>query len=138
MALGALIAVLVQSALGIVVNLYVTVPPNHPGANPSDYLARSGKSVAWAIAHGTASLVIHAVVGVVLILMALSVVARALLLGRRTVTVWSVLAALLVIGAAFGGASFLDFNNNLSSLLMALLAFAAAGAYGLLIFLLSQ
>jgi hypothetical protein len=43
--------------------------------------------------------------------------------------VLSVLAGLLVIGAGFNGASFLDFNDNLSSLLMAVLTLGALGCY---------
>jgi hypothetical protein len=45
------------------------------------------------------------------------------------VTFTSVLGALLVIGAGFNGASFLDFGENFSSLLMELLALAALGCY---------
>ncbi len=38
-------------------------------------------------------------------------------------------AACLVIGAGVNGASFLDFTNNVSSLLMALLALGALSCY---------
>ena len=47
---------------------------------------------------------------------------------------WSSLGGLLVIGAAFNGASFLDFNDNVSSLIMALLAFASIGCYAAALF----
>jgi hypothetical protein len=40
--------------------------------------------------------------------------------------------------AGFNGASFLDFNKDISSLIMALLAFAAIGSYVVAAFLLSQ
>jgi hypothetical protein len=41
----------------------------------------------------------------------------------------------LVIGAGFNGASFLNFNNNISSLIMALLAFGAIACYSAALFL---
>jgi polyferredoxin len=54
---------------------------------------------------------------------------------RRSVATWTVLAGLLVIGAAFNGSSFLDFANNISSLIMALLAFGAVACYAAALFL---
>src|SRR5476649_763749 len=46
--------------IGMVVNLYVTIPPRHSGAHPSNYLIGSFHSVAWASAHGAGALAIHA------------------------------------------------------------------------------
>jgi hypothetical protein len=136
MTLGALLAVLAQSAVGIVVNLYVTVPTSHPGAEPASYLSGSVDSVAWSIRHGAAPLVIHAVLGILVAVMTLSVVVQAARVGRRLVLVGALLAALLVIGAGFSGASFLDFNDNASSLAMALLALGAVATYAYMLFLL--
>lgn len=129
MTLVAGLLLVVQSALGMVVNLYVAVPAHHPGAQPTTYFAGSMRSVAWALGHGGLALAVHAGVGLLLFLTAValavgSVVARA---GWAAVT--SVLAALLIIGAAFSGASFLDFGDNISSLLMTLLALAALACY---------
>ena len=51
----------------------------------------------------------------------------------------SVLAAMLAIGAGFNGASFLDFGGqNISSLLMALLALGALCCYLLALYLLAS
>ena len=63
----------------------------------------------------------HAAFGLALVLMVVAV--------AGWVTFTSVLGALLVIGAGFNGASFLDFAENFSSLLMELLALAALGCY---------
>jgi hypothetical protein len=135
MAFGAILLILVQAGIGVAVNLYVTVPARHPGAHPSDYLSGSFHSVVWAIAHGPVALAVHTALGLALALMVISIAVRAVGL-RRTITAWSVLGGLLVIGAGFNGASFLDFNNNVSSLIMALLAFAAVGCYAVTLFLL--
>jgi hypothetical protein len=133
---GAILLILVQAGIGMAVNLYVTVPVHHPGAHPSDYLSGSFHSVVWAIAHGPVALAVHAAFGLALAVMVISVAVRAVRLRRRSIATWSVLAGLLVIGAGFNGASFLDFNSNTSSLIMALLAFAAVGCYAVTLFLL--
>ena len=48
-ALGGLI---VEFLLGTVVNLFVKIPGDHPGANPPEYFGGVVTSVSWAILHG--------------------------------------------------------------------------------------
>ena len=129
MLLGAILLVLLQAGLGIVVNLYVKVPAHHPGAHPANYFAGSLHSVAWAIAHGPATLAVHATLGLALVVIVVGTAVHALRSGRRAIGGWSVLGGLFVIGAGFNGASFLDFAHNINSLIMALLALAAIGCY---------
>jgi hypothetical protein len=45
--LAATLLVLVQSALGMVVNLHVSVPRSHPGAHASNFFGGSFNSVVW-------------------------------------------------------------------------------------------
>jgi hypothetical protein len=137
MILAAIVLVLAQSGIGMDVNLFVVIPAQHPGARPSSYFSGSVRSVAWAVAHGAPALVVHAVLGLVLGLLVIGVAVYAIRLGRRPAGAWSVLAGLLVIGAGFNGASFLDFNNDISSLIMALLAFSAVACYSAAIYLLA-
>lgn len=134
MAFSAIAALLVQAGLGMVANLYVSIPAHHAGAHPGNYFSGSLRSVGWAIAHGATSLAIHAALGVLLVFMAISVVVRALSLRKKWASAWSTLALLLIIAAGFNGASFLDFNSNISSLLMALFAFGAAASYAAMLF----
>jgi hypothetical protein len=138
MAFAAALLVLLQTAIGMVVNLYVTIPIRHPGAHPSDYFAGSFDSLVWAIAHGTVALAVHAALGLTLILIVLGVATDAFRRHDRAIAVWSTIAALLVIGAGFNGASFLDFNDNISSLIMSLLALAAVACYTVVTFLLAD
>lgn len=121
--------VLCQAALGMAVNLYVTIPGHHPGARPSDYFTGSADSVGWALGHGVVVLTAHVALGLALVLVAIALAVVVLRARRRAVAAWSVLGGLLTIGAAFNGASFLDFNENVSSLIMALLAFGAIASY---------
>jgi hypothetical protein len=129
MILAAILLVLVQAGIGMVVNLDVTIPSSHPGAHPSGYFSGSFHSVVWAIGHGAPALVCHASLGLALVVIVIGVAVSAVRLGSTAVGTLSVLAGLLVIGAGFNGASFLDFNQNFSSLIMALLALAALGCY---------
>jgi hypothetical protein len=136
MALAAILLLLAQAAVGMVVNLDVTIPTHHPGAHPSDYFSGSIHSIGWAIAHGAVALAAHATLGIALVAIAVGNAIHAFRFGGRAVGVWATVAAALVIGAGFNGASFLDFNHDTSSLIMALLAFAAIGCYAVVIFLL--
>jgi len=132
--LGSVVAVLAQTGIGMVVNLYTKIPADHPGANPSNYLAGSARSVGWAISHGTVALAIHATLGLVVVLLAIIVAVSALRGTSRALKIWLILAAGLVIGAGFNGASFLDFNQSTSSLLMALLALGSVACYSIALF----
>ena len=136
--LAAILLVLVQAGVGVAVNLYVTVPAHHPGARPANYFTGSYHSLAWAIAHGAASLAVHATLGLLLVVLVTRAAVHALRAAPRAVGGWSALGGLLVIGASFNGASFLDFANNTSSLIMALLALAAIGCYSVALGLLAQ
>jgi hypothetical protein len=138
MTLGSVFIILVQSAVGMAVNLYVSVPGHHPGAHPSEYFTGSARSIEWAMSHGAIVLVIHAILGFLLVVMVCNTVIRLLKLHRRSVNAWAVLGALFVIGAGFNGASFLDFANNISSLVMALLALASIACYVVVLLQLSD
>lgn len=137
MTFAAILLLLVQAAIGMLVDLYVAIPTRHPGAHPSDYFSGSFHSVAWAITHGAAALAVHATLGLALVLTVIGVAINAVRHGGRSIAIWSIIAALLVIGAGFNGASFLDFNDNTSSLVMAMLAFAAIASYSVVLFLLA-
>jgi hypothetical protein len=134
-ALGAVILLVIEAGLGMAVNLYVVVPTYHSGAHPSNYFSGSVKSVGWAISHGAIVLAIHATFGLLLGLFVIQVVVRAAQQAHRSVTVWAIVGGLFVIGAGFNGASFLDFNETINSLLMAFLTFAAIVCYSVTMYL---
>ncbi len=121
--------VLVQAGVGMVVNLYVTVPSHHSGAHPANFFVGSFQSVIWAVSQGALALAIHASLGLALVAIATTVAVRALRLRRRAVAISCVLAGLLVIGAGFNGASFLDYNLDANSLVMTVLALGALLCY---------
>jgi hypothetical protein len=136
--LGAMLLILVQAGIGMYVNLYVTVPLNHPGANPpfSNYLGGSMHSLAWALGHGERQLVVHAVLGLALVVVVIGVAVYAIRLRSWAIGILSVVGGLMVVLAGFKGLSFLDFQNNSSSIFMALLAFGSLACYAAILYLL--
>ncbi|HEX6489491.1 MAG TPA: hypothetical protein VF137_11565 [Candidatus Dormibacteraeota bacterium] len=118
--LGALIALIAQFLLGMTVNLFVTIDPNHPNANPTEYFTGVARNVAWAITSGPSIwLAIHAVFGLLLVLAAINLLVRAVSAGRRGPIIAASVGAFGVVVAGFNGGSFLNYHQDFSSMLMA-------------------
>jgi hypothetical protein len=73
---GVIVLLLVQFLLGMAVNLFVTVPTNHPGSQPPEYFG-GVVQITWAVLQGPLLLVLHAAFGLVLVVGPAAVVARA-------------------------------------------------------------
>lgn len=127
---AAVFLLLAQYVLGMAINLFVTIPRSHPGAKPAEYFSGSAQSVAWAVLHGNAIwLQIHAVLGLLLVVLAAVLLIAAIATRRPDRIAWTAVGLFAVLGAAFNGASFLDFNENFSSMLMASGFAVAVAAY---------
>lgn len=116
--LGISIALLVQYAIGMWVNLYVTVPKRDQGAG---VLAAVGRS----LSSGPAALALHAGIGLVIVIGSVALVARAIQARHRMTIVTSLLSLLAVAGAAASGATFVNTGDGGASLGMALLTAVA-------------
>lgn len=130
-AFGLLIALLVQFGLGMYVNLFAHIPLNHPGHGAKNFFAGSYHSVTWAETSPRAPLILafHAGLGLLLVLGSLWLAVLAIR-GRRAGFGWAaVLGALFILGAGFNGASFLNYNKDANSFVMALLFAAAVLCY---------
>ena len=125
---------LIQYLLGIVVNLFVTIPDKHPGANPPEYFGGVVQSVSWAILHGGLWLTLHAAFGLVLLLGAVGTLVQAVGLGGGRRITWSALGLVGVLFAGFNGGSFLNYNHDFSSMLMAIGWALAMTAYVVLLY----
>jgi len=136
--LALLVLLLGQFAIGMAVNLYVAIPARHPGAHPANYITGSLRSLGWAIGSGPVVLAIHAVLGLLLVLAAARVLTLAIRTHRRTTTITALLGAVFIIGAGFNGASFIDFSDNTSSLIMSLLFALATLSYVVVLVLEAQ
>jgi hypothetical protein len=116
--LAILIVLIAQFALGIGVNLYVTLPAaGHPGHS------------SW-FGYGPL-LAIHAALGMFLILAALFVLARAILARNVTLIVTSAAGLAAILLAAFFGSGFTDKLTNGYSLGMAIATAVALACYAI-------
>jgi hypothetical protein len=113
-ALGMGIGVIVQYALGIWVNLYVTVPARDQGGG---FLTAIGRS----LANGPVALGVHAGLGLLLVLGSISLVVRSVLSRNGALIAASAVFFLALLGAASSGASFVDTGRDSASASMAML-----------------
>ena len=126
--LGMTMALLVQFALGMVVNLYVTVPARDQGGGT---LAAIGR----ALSGGPAALAIHAGLGLLILLGTITLLVRSVL-SRRGPLIWlSAVTLLAVLSAASSGASFVDSGNDGASLGMALSTGVALACLAVILFI---
>jgi hypothetical protein len=133
--LGIALAMLIaQFLLGTAVNLFVKIPADHPGVNPPEYFGGVVTSVSWAILHGGLWLTLHAVLGLVLVLAALSTLVQAIRLGGGGRIALAALGFVGVLGAGFNGGSFLNYQQDFSSMLMAVGFALATSAYVALLY----
>jgi hypothetical protein len=112
--LGMAVALLAQYALGMVVNLYVTVPARDQGGGVFTAIGR-------AFAHGPVSLAIHAGLGLLLIVGAIQLVVRSAVVRHRPLIWLSSVSLLAILGAALNGAAFVNAGDDGASLGMAML-----------------
>jgi hypothetical protein len=108
------IGVIVQYALGIWVNLYVTVPARDQGGG---FLTAIGRS----LANGPVALGVHAGLGLLLVLGSISLVVRSVLSRNGALIAASAVFFLALLGAASSGASFVDTGRDSASASMAML-----------------
>jgi hypothetical protein len=125
--LAALVLLLIQYGIGIGVNLYVTVPA-----------ADRGHTISSAISNGPVALTVHIVLGLVLILAAVSLVVQAIMARRPGVIITSVIGLLALVGAAEQGAAFVDKAHASASMTMAVLTGVALLCYGISLYLLGS
>lgn len=109
----------VQFFVGIVTNLYVQVPAQHPGTNAGEYFSGVVQGVGWAVTQGPLALQIHAILGLLLLLTALLLIVVAYTTRGRVWKIVTPIGAVGILGAGFNGASFINYGHDFSSLLMA-------------------
>ena len=126
--LGMVVALLVQYALGMVVNLYVTVPASDHGGG---VLAAIGR----AFANGPVALAIHAGLGLLIILGIINLVVRSVLSRRRPEDGEQGHRRQPNERAASSGAAFVNSGTNGASLGMAMLTGVALLCLTVMLFL---
>ena len=128
--LAAILALLgLQFLLGMLANLFVTVPAEHPGTNAPEYFSGVAQAVIWALGNAVAALRLHVIVGLLLLLAALWLLTLAIAARRRGRIIVAAVGLVGIIAAGFNGASFMNYGHDFSSLLMSLGFLLAAIAY---------
>jgi hypothetical protein len=127
---GMLVMLIVQFAIGIVVNLYVTVP----AADQGSLLHAVGR----ALSDPPAALASHAGLGLLIVLVSIGLVVRAVIARHVPTIVASVIGLLAIVAAAVNGVRFVaDGGPNNASLAMALSTAVAMLCYAVSLFVLS-
>jgi hypothetical protein len=116
--LTALIALVVQFSLGMILNLYVTVPSSDAHAS---YIQE--------VAAGPFALTIHALLGVFLICAAVVLLVRAAGIGNAAMTALAATGLGAILGAFAAGEIFVRNGQNSASLWMAILTGVALVSY---------
>ena len=125
---AAIVILLIEYGLGVWVNLYGHLPASDHGANIATGFAQ-------AVSKGPVGLSIHAVLGAILVISAVTAVVRAALVRRPVMVGATAVGLLAIVMAALSGASFVGDDSNRASLSMAVAAGVAIGAYALVLLL---
>ncbi len=121
----------VQYGLGIVVNLYVTVPATDQHDGIVQALGRALSSRPLVLAS-------HAVLGLLMLVAGISVLVRAVIARHLPSIAASTIGYIAIIGAAISGAELVDQGHQRSSLVMALLTGVALLCYLINLFLVGR
>ena len=124
-----LVWLLVQFLLAMALNLFVEITRNHPGANPPEYFVGVVQSVTWAVLHGPLLLELHAALGLLVILGAIALFVHAIRSGPRSFAIANGVGAFSILAAGLNGGSFLNYNQDLSSMIVAAFFAIAIAAY---------
>lgn len=127
--IGLLNMLALQFILGMILNLFVTLPNKHPGQS-GNYFIRSSHNFAWAISlGGGVTLFLHVLVAIGLLLGSIAFVVRAVK-AHSKLWIWVSGIGLIGILTAFShGLAFLDYNNDVESFIMAMGYIVATVAY---------
>jgi hypothetical protein len=130
--LGTLVFLAVQFLVGMAINLFASIPDNHPGAAAGDYFSGAFASVVWTFSSGIAVLITHVVIGFLLLFNAIELIVRARRSGLRGATWLASLGLFGILVSGLNGASFLTFHQDFSSMLMSTGFAISLVAYGAL------
>jgi hypothetical protein len=117
--LAMFLLVVAQFLLGMAVNLFITIPKDHPGSNPAEYFSGVAQSVVWALFHGSPLLILHVALGLLLAIFAVNLLVQAVQSRTRRLILPASFGAFGVIAAGLNGGSFLNYREDFSSMLMA-------------------
>jgi uncharacterized membrane protein len=125
--LAAVIMLLIQYSLGIWVSLYATIPKSDQGKG---IFAAFGA----AVADGPVALALHALLGTLLLVTAITLIIRAVLARKAVTTAIGAVAFLAIVAAWLSGARFTGDGADRTSFAMALATAVALLCYVIILF----
>jgi hypothetical protein len=125
--LAAIVMLVIEFALGVIVNLYAKLPPSDAGKT---LLSAFGA----AVTDGPVALTLHALLGTLLLITGISALVRASLLRRGVLIAVTGVALLAILLAWLSGTRFVGDSGNGESLLMALATGVAIICYAAILF----
>jgi hypothetical protein len=125
--LAAVVMLIIEFALGIVVNLYGGLPASDAGK--TIFGAFGG-----AVTGGPVALTLHALLGTLLLIAGISALVRASLLGRGVLITVSAIALVAILFAWLAGTKFVGNSGSGESLVMALATCVAVICYAGILF----
>jgi len=134
----ACLLLLVQYLLGLVTNLFVTLPTHHPGADSPDYFGGIIPSIVWVITQTSIWAAIHASLGLALVVAAVVLAVLSLRVRMPGYAATAIVGALAIIGAGFNGASFVIYGHDFSSMIMGGVWALALASYATGLYLLAR
>lgn len=125
-----IVVLIVQFFAGLAVNLWITLPKHHPGTKASNFFGGVYDGIKWAILHsGIAILIVHIIVAFALVGLTIRFTISAMLKLNRFWIKVNALGAFFILGAFFNGASYLNYSEQVSSLLMEIFFVLAISTY---------
>jgi len=118
LAFGLLLLLGLQFILGIVTNLYATIPATHPGSGASNFFVGLVQGLGWSLSDGAWALQLHVLVGLGVILLGITLVYVAYATHERIWMICASIGGVAMLSAGFSGAVFVNDGQGLSSLLM--------------------
>jgi hypothetical protein len=125
--LAATVMLVIEFALGVVVNLYAKLPPSDAGKTLFSAFGA-------AVTDGPVALTLHALLGTLLLIAGISAVVRASLLRRAVLIAVTGVAVLAILLAWLSGTRFIGDSGDGESLVMALATGVAIICYAAILF----
>lgn len=122
-----LVMLIIEFCLGMITNLFANIPATDKGANS---LAAFGK----AVTNGPVVLTLHALLGTLIVIGAITVMVRAFMVRRASSIVLSIIGLFAILMAWMSGTRFIGDNSNGTSLSMAFATAIAMFCYATLLF----
>lgn len=98
-------------------------------AHPSDYFSGAADGISWAIPNGDGWLAAHVALGLALVVAGGAGLVLAVKCRRRGPLIAAAIGLAAIVGAAFNGVSFLNYNKDFSSMIMAACFALALASY---------